>query len=132
MIKQAKISRILNQYLFTEHEFGVNDCNIILADYLDSFLDTDYKEQLYQKYTDIQSGLKLAKEIGLKSPKFILDKHAMKVADIKNGDILITKSNKHYSVSIVFNNQAIAEHDGVYLMIPLESLKPDLIYRIGE
>lgn len=134
MIKQTLISRVLNKYVFTEHVFGINDCNIILADYLDSFLETNYKDLLYQKYNDIESGLILAKRIGLKTPKFILDKHAYKVQDIKDGDILLSKlkTQKHYSVSIAFRGQAIAENDGTYQMIPLGELKPDLIYRLGE
>jgi len=38
MIKLAQVSKILNKYLFTDHVFGLNDCNIILADYLDHVL----------------------------------------------------------------------------------------------
>lgn len=130
MIKMAKASKIINKYLFSEHIFGQNDCNIILADYVDELLGTDYYQQLYGKYNDIPSGIKMAKAAGLNSPKYVLNKIAVKAESPETGDILLTKSGKHFSVSIVFKNQAIAEHDNQYVMVPLETLKPDLIYRI--
>jgi hypothetical protein len=130
MIKLAQVSKILNKYLFTDHVFGLNDCNIILADYLDHVLGTDYYNQLYGKYDSIQSGIKLAKSAGLNSPRHVLNKIAIKAEVPETGDILLTKTGKHFSVSIVFKNQAIAEHDNKYVMVPLETLKPDLIYRI--
>ncbi|MDP8728368.1 DUF6950 family protein [Serratia marcescens] len=128
----AQLTNLLNKYVFTEHVFGLNDCNIILADYLDSLLGTEYLNQLKGQYENIEQGLLIAKKAGLNSPKYILEKHATKVDTAKDGDVLITKVGKYWAVSIVFKNQMITEYDNKYIMMPISLTDKTLIYRIGE
>lgn len=135
-ITQARITDLLNTYIGRAHIYGVTDCNLILAKYIDTLTESDYYGNLFEQYTDIKSGIKAAKSIGFISAKNVLEKVAEKVEQPINGDILLQEHksgrSKYYSTSIVWGNKALVEKDNYYSLVDLEDIEFAEIYRIRK
>lgn len=134
MFKQdAELTNLLNRYIHTEHQFGHNDCNILIAEYIDLICDTKYKESLQGKYTSAKEGLSICKELtGFKNVLEACEKHLDRSDVIENGSVILIKKTLgkrvYYASSIVFKNKALTEHDNKYEMTDLKEINYDLIF----
>lgn len=134
--KQAKITNLMNDFIGKEHIFGETDCNLIIAKYIDELTGSDYYSQLYNKYTDIKSGVSVAKKIGFISAKNILEKVAVLVEYPENGDVIVQEHKLgkavYHSTSIVWGNKALVEKQNYYSLVDLEDLDFTETYRIED
>lgn len=130
---QADLSKILNRYINKEHKYGQNDCNILVAEYIDMTCGTDYASKLISKYDSVQSGLKHCKELtGFNNVLEACEKHFEKSNIIETGSIVLIKKTYrrrvYYVASIVFNDKAIIEHNNKYALINVKDFEYELIF----
>lgn len=91
---QADLSKLLNRYINKEHKYGQNDCNILVAEYIDMTCGTDYASKLISKYDSVQSGLKHCKELtGFNNVLEACEKHFEKSNIIETGSIVLIKKH---------------------------------------
>ncbi|EFH5737120.1 hypothetical protein AT520_003957 [Escherichia coli] len=130
---QADLSKLLNRYINKEHQFGQNDCNILVADFIDLTCATDYTSKLINKYDSVQSGLKICKELtGFNNVLEACEKHLEKSDVIETGSIILIKKTYrrrvYYVASIVFNNKALVEHENKYTLTDVKDFEHELIF----
>ncbi|CAM6708458.1 hypothetical protein L2106_07700 [Citrobacter portucalensis] len=130
---QADLSKLLNRYINQQHVFGQNDCNILVAEYIDLVCATEYTDKLKDKYTSIPEGLKICKDLtGFNNVLEACETHLEKSETIETGSvILIKKKHKnriYYVASIVFNNRALVEHENKYQLINVNDFNFELIF----
>ncbi|MCY4762676.1 DUF6950 family protein [Klebsiella aerogenes] len=130
---QAELSNFLNEYINAQHVFGQNDCNILIADYLDRFCDTDYRSKLQGKYSTISEGVQVCNEnVGFSNVKEACEKHLEKSDRIELGSVLLKKKTikrkVYYVATIVFNDKAITEENNKYKMTDVKYVDYDLIF----
>lgn len=131
---QAQIAELLNQYIGKEHQFGINDCNILVADYLDKFKGTDYVSKLKGQYSSIQDGLKVAKQVsGFSTALEAVEKHLELQSSVTDGSIVLSKKifkrKPYYIASVVFKNKVLIEQDGQYKMSDIKYFDYEFIYK---
>ena len=135
--KQIKLIKVIESYRGQEHVYGLNDCNILVADVIDAICETTYAEKLKGQYTNIIEGLKVAKQkVGFNNAREAILKHGTKVSYPMNGDICI-KKQKHgsrvfYSASIYWNEQVLLELDNKYVWSTFNQNEFEEFYSIGE
>lgn len=117
--RHIKIINVIDRYRGQEHVFGQNDCNILVADVIDALCGTDYASKLRGSYTDIISGMLVAKEkVGFSNARQALVKHGEKVDYPMNGDFCVVKHIKDgktfYATTIHWNGKVLVEKDNQY------------------
>ncbi|HCD1360202.1 hypothetical protein V6714_15025 [Klebsiella pneumoniae] len=130
---QADLTNLLNRYIGKEHQFGQNDCNILIADYLDTFCSTNYLSQLKGQYTSIKEGLSCCKELtGFHNVLEACEKHLVRSEQIKDGSVLLIKKELkkrvYYIATVVFNNKALVEHENYYTLIDVQPEQYELVF----
>lgn len=132
---RAKVSKVLNNYVNVKHEYGRTDCNLMVAELIDSFYGTSYKQKLQGQYTNPIEGTKKGKSlIGFNSVLEVCKEHLDESTEIKDGSVLLIerklKNVSYYISTIVVNNRAIVEYDGKYQMVPVQDFKQDYIFNL--
>ncbi|BEC01784.1 DUF6950 family protein [Escherichia coli] len=130
---QADLSKLINRYINKEHKFGQNDCNILVADFIDLTCETDYVSKMTDQYSSIAEGLKKCKELtGYNNVLEACEKHLIKSDTVETGSIVLIKKTYrrrvYYVASIVFNNKALVEHENKYTLIDIKEFEYDLIF----
>lgn len=130
---QADLSKLFNRYINKQHEFGQNDCNILIADYIDLVCKTDYKSKLKDKYTNIPEGIKICKDLtGFNNVLEACETHLEKSETLETGSVILIKkkykNRVYYVASIVFNKQALVEHENKYQLADVNDFEYDLIF----
>lgn len=130
---QSDLTQLLNRYINKNHQFGQNDCNILIAEYIDLVCSTEYADKLKNKYSSIPEGLKTCKElVGFNNVLEACEMHFEKSVRLENGSIILIKrklkNRVYYVASIVFNQKALVEHDNKYTMINVDDFEYDLIF----
>lgn len=130
---KADLSNFLNGYIGQEHKFGQNDCNILIADYLDTFIGTDYASKLKGQYSSVQEGLKKCFGlVGFNNVFEACENHLERSDNIEDGSVVLIKkkykNRNYYQASIVINNKVLIENNNRYEIHPVELFDYDLIY----
>lgn len=130
---QAELTNLLNRYIGKEHQFGQNDCNILIADYLDTFCSTNYLSQLKGRYTSIKEGLSCCKELtGFNNVLEACEKYLIRSEQIKDGSVLLIKKELkkrvYYIATVVFNNKALVEHENYYTLVDVQPEQYELVF----
>lgn len=130
---KADLARLLNSYINQDHQFGHNDCNILVADYIDLVCGTDYASKLRGGYTTMYEGLKKSYDlVGFNNVFEACENHLNRSDVIKDGSVVLIKkkyrSKNYYQASVVFNNKALVEHNNKYTVVPIDTFEYDLIY----
>lgn len=133
---KAELSYLFNNYIGKEHEFGQNDCNILIADYLDTFFSTDYASKLKGQYTTIKEGVSRCEAlVGYKTVIGACEKHLKRSDDIETGSVLVKKHSigkkVYYTATIVFDNQALVEYQNKYTLTNYKEVEYDFIFNRG-
>lgn len=131
---QAQITELLNQYIGQPHQFGENDCNILVADYLDKFKGTDYASKLKGQYNSVKDGIKVSKSLcGFSTALESVQQHLEQQTEISNGCIILAKKlfnrKPYYIASVVFKNKVLIEQDGLYTMSDINDFDYELIFK---
>ncbi|EOZ9159093.1 hypothetical protein K1J20_02470 [Enterobacter hormaechei] len=130
---QSDLSKLLNRYINKKHQFGQNDCNILVADYIDMLYGTDYVSKMKDQYSDIVEGLRLCKKlVGFNNVLEACEKHLEQSETIETGSVILIKQKHgrriYYSASIVINEKVITVHDDVYQVMNIKDVDYELIY----
>lgn len=117
--RHIKIINIIDKYRGEEHVYGLNDCNILVADIIDALCGTEYADKLRGSYDSIISGMIVAKEkVGFSNARQALVKHGEKVDYPSNGDFCIIKhineGKTFYATTIYWNGKVLLEKDNHY------------------
>ncbi|MDQ6443018.1 DUF6950 family protein [Klebsiella quasipneumoniae] len=130
---QADLTNLLNRYIGKQHQFGQNDCNILVADYLDTFCSTNYLSKLKGQYSSIKQGINCCKELtGFNNVLEACQKHLTISDKIENGSVLLIKKELnqrvYYIATVVFNNKALVEHENRYTLVDVQPEQYTLIF----
>ncbi|MBT2059490.1 hypothetical protein ABKV35_13955 [Enterobacter kobei] len=130
---QSDLSKLLNRYINKQHQFGQNDCNILVADYIDMLYGTDYFSKMKDQYSNIAEGLRTCKKlVGFNNVLEACEKHLEQSDVIENGSVILIKqkykTRVYYSASIVFNGKVISVHQDVYQIMNIKDVEYDLIF----
>ncbi|WP_368287555.1 hypothetical protein AB2B46_15350 [Kluyvera intermedia] len=129
----SDLTKLLNNYINAEHVYGENDCNILIADYIDMVCKTDYKAKLQNKYSSPKEGLEICKNLtGFENVLQACEKHLEKSDVIENGSVILIKKTlgkrTYYISSIVFRNKAITEYNNKYILTNVKDFDYELIF----
>ncbi|MCV5633047.1 hypothetical protein OFN23_33380, partial [Escherichia coli] len=82
-----------------------NDCNILVAEYIDLVCVTEYTDKLKDKYTSIPEGLKICKKLtGFNNVLEACENHLEKSEKIETGSVILIKKkhkNRVYYVASI-------------------------------
>ncbi|EEW7495314.1 TPA: hypothetical protein J6O31_002931 [Escherichia coli] len=109
--------------------YGENDCHIMSLTVIDMLLGTNYRDEIYQRYTSPTGGRKYAKEhCSYKSLNALCNDLGTKQVEPFDGDILITGSQS----TVYWRGKVIISIDGVYAVMKYEPIENNYkIYRFG-
>ncbi|HBZ8158463.1 TPA: hypothetical protein MM329_000676 [Escherichia coli] len=129
----SDLTKLLNKYVNSYHVYGQNDCNILVADYIDMVCNTDYKSKLQNQYTTPKEGLEICEKLtGFNNVLEACEKHLEQSDTIENGSVLLIKKTlgkKTYYVStIVFRNKALTEYENKYVLTSVKDFDYELIF----
>lgn len=103
--------RIAETCIENPYELGINDCNLMVLEWIDTLCGTDYIQIGRGKYSTIQEGLQLFKSIGHDGIESLIQKHGVLTEYPIIGDVLID----HMNTSLVLQ--------GTYVSLNHETLK---------
>lgn len=127
---QKKLGLWLASRQWLPHEFGTNDCCTLLMHYHDHMFDTNTVDEIYGKYNDMKSGIRVASKFLTVDEWF--PKHGyQREFNPQTGDIVMVQNNRFFpSTYIICMSQAWSIMDGAKKMSKHIIEQPDAEYSI--